>query len=191
MGTPRETGAGHDPEAAAEPGVTAAPAPPVETTVACGEAALHAADAIGVAQSAPTGNLATELETAEGGGAETDVPMPPPPGAPDENSAEQTMSGALADAAPPDGAPAPVVEPSVSPANTPMAGGDDPPVPSSDTFYLEEIVLPSAIAAPTPLPEGTTIGPAGSVLVEQLLDTRGRINRYRASVRQDADPPVQ
>lgn len=71
-----------------------------------------------------------------------------------------------------------------------MGGVGDTGAPADGGLYLEELVLPSAITAPAPLPDGTTIGHEGSVLVEHLADTRGRVNRYRASVRKDGGPPI-
>jgi len=38
--------------------------------------------------------------------------------------------------------------------------------------------------------EGSTLGPEGSVQIERLLDTRGRLNRYDAFLRRGDEPPI-
>ena len=50
---------------------------------------------------------------------------------------------------------------------------------------LEELVLPSLVSAPEPLAPGTEIGPEGRLRVVEHVGTRGRVNRYAATWRQD------
>jgi len=60
------------------------------------------------------------------------------------------------------------------------SGGDD----------LEELLLPSSIQAPIPLPVGAEVGPDGLVRIERFIAAHGRLNRYSATVRQGGGPPV-
>lgn len=76
--------------------------------------------------------------------------------------------------------------PSVGEIPTPV--GD--PAAEMGSAALDELVLPSTIQAPVPLTDGTTLGPGGAVSIEHFLGTRGRLNRYRALVRQEAGPAV-
>lgn len=46
---------------------------------------------------------------------------------------------------------------------------------------LEDLELPSLIPALDPLPEGATADIAGLVIINKLVETRGRVNRYRAT----------
>ncbi len=62
-----------------------------------------------------------------------------------------------------------------------MSTGDDD---------FEELSLPSSLRAPTALPEGDLVDPDGRLRIERHLDTRGRINRYRANWRNDAGEVV-
>src|SRR5688500_8002584 len=50
---------------------------------------------------------------------------------------------------------------------------------------LEELVLPSLVSAPEPLPPETHFGPEGRLRVVEHVGTRGRINRYAAIWRGD------
>jgi len=59
------------------------------------------------------------------------------------------------------------------------ARADDPPIDNG----LDELVLPSLVSAPEPLPPGATVGPEGRVRVVAHSGTRGRINRYAATWR--------
>ncbi len=75
------------------------------------------------------------------------------------------------------------------------SGGEIPPtVGATDaeigSAALDEMVLPSTVQAPAPLTEGTILGPGGVVSIEHFLDARGRLNRYRALVQQEAGPAV-
>ncbi len=77
----------------------------------------------------------------------------------------------------------------------PPSGGEIPPNMSDldaerGGGTLAELVLPSTIQAPAPLAVGTTLGPGGVVVIEDFLDTRGRLNRYRALVQQEDDTAV-
>lgn len=51
---------------------------------------------------------------------------------------------------------------------------------------LEELILPSSVQTLAPLPDGTAVDPDGRLRIERQLDGRGRVNRYRASWRDDA-----
>lgn len=66
----------------------------------------------------------------------------------------------------------------------------DQPVPPADDAYIDEIILPSAILVPPTLPKGAVLGPESSVQIERLLDTRGRLNRYSALLRQRNATPI-
>jgi PPM family protein phosphatase len=65
-------------------------------------------------------------------------------------------------------------------ADAPSAGGD-----------LEELVLPSLVRAPETLPSGAEIGPAGRLRVDEHLGTRGRVNLYAATWRQDDGQEIE
>jgi len=56
---------------------------------------------------------------------------------------------------------------------------------------LEELVLPSLVSAPEPLAPGTELGPEGRLRVVEHLGTRGRLNRYAATWRQDDGSEVE
>jgi protein phosphatase len=66
------------------------------------------------------------------------------------------------------------------------------PVPTAPSApaELEELTLPSSVTALDPLPEGTTIGPEGAVMVEGLMEKQGRLNRYRATWAGPVDGPL-
>src|SRR5215207_2538377 len=82
-----------------------------------------------------------------------------------------------------DAEPAPAAEPSAGP-ESPLpdidAGGD-----------LEELVLPSLVRALEPLPPGTEIGPQGRLRVTEHRGTRGRVNLYAATWRQDDGQEIE
>lgn len=66
--------------------------------------------------------------------------------------------------------------------------GPDTSAPVADAGTgddLDELVLPSLVSAPEPLSPGAEIGPAGRLRVVEHLGTRGRVNRYAATWRQD------
>ncbi len=81
-----------------------------------------------------------------------------------------------------------IVEPLSSGGEIPPTAGD--PDAEIAGAALDELVLPSTIRSPDPLTEGVTLGPGGVVSIEHFLDTRGRLNRYRALVQQEAGPAV-
>lgn len=62
-------------------------------------------------------------------------------------------------------------------------GGDDADVASA--AELEELTLPPSVCAPEPLPDGTVVDVEGRLRAERLLETRGRINHYRATWQDD------
>src|SRR5688572_12629856 len=124
---------------------------------------------------------------------------PSPAGATDDElvlpigEGEDTMTASSTDVA----APSPVGDPAGASA---VAGADvtseqrpEPDAPRAGAAgvgadggdALEELTLPSLVLAPDVLPDGTVIGPEGRLRVGEHLGTRGRINRYRASWRQD------
>ena len=78
------------------------------------------------------------------------------------------------------GEPAPTS--GASAGNVPPAGGDE--------GFLEELTLPSLIAAPNALSSDATLGPEGRLRVGEHLGTRGRVNRYAATWRDDAEVEV-
>ena len=193
MGLPRESGAEHDPQAAAEPGVAEAPAPPVEPSVACAEREPLPQEPGEVieAEPGPPGILTPEPGVAASCVAATDESATlVPPATPGEAAQARSICGATSGAVLPASAISPVTAPPPLPADPSMSEEGDTGAAADGGRYLEELVLPSAITAPAPLPEGTAIGHEGGVLIERLTDTRGRVNRYRASVRQGAGPPM-
>jgi protein phosphatase len=189
MGTAREPGAAPDPQGVPEPGAEDAPGPPpADPGLARGEGKTlsRAVDGtVGVPDEAG-GTLGTGPDAPESSAVETAATSSLPAA-----SAEGSPAGETPEPAAPGIAPAPIVEPPALPEDTPGAEAEPGTAPpADDDRYLDELVLPSAIAAPAPLPAGTPLGPDSSVLVEQLLVTRGRVNRYRASVRQGDAPPL-
>lgn len=62
--------------------------------------------------------------------------------------------------------------------------------PAGDDGALEELTLPSSVSAPEPLADGTVVDPAGTITVEWLRGTRGRVNSYRATRRPPAGEPL-
>ena len=93
---------------------------------------------------------------------------------------EAPTVGDLADQASP-GAPAAALPTGAD--NATDAGGD----------FLEELTLPPVVAAPEVLPPGAALGPDGRLRVVEHFGTRGQVNRYAATWRDDAsaDVPVE
>jgi serine/threonine protein phosphatase PrpC len=88
----------------------------------------------------------------------------------------------------PDAETAPAIE------SGPDAGVSADLEPSAETGAggdLDELVLPSAIRAPEPLSPGTEIGPDGRLRVVEHLGTRGRVNLYAATRRQDDGQEIE
>ena len=84
---------------------------------------------------------------------------------------------------------APVVP---SPPEEPSSAVDDATPAAADTGGdLEELVLPSLVSAPEPLAPGTALGPDGRLRVAEHLGTRGRVNRYAATWRQDDGSEIE
>lgn len=85
--------------------------------------------------------------------------------------------------------PVPESEQEVSPAAdvaaTNLAAPDDGVATSAGT-ELEEMTLPSSIPTLDPLPDGATVDPEGSIVVERLREKRGRVNRYLATRRDES-----
>jgi PPM family protein phosphatase len=193
MGTSRDCGAAHDPQAAPEPGNADLPTPtPVDAALACADPITmpHAVDTPVEPPPSLSGTTTPEASVVAGDVAEIDALSSPPLDA-SVAPAGQEMLVTPPDSGVTEGGGVLAVEPLVVPEVSSVAKTDDIDTPPDGGLFLEELVLPSAIAAPAPLPEGTAIGPDGGVVVEQLLDTRGRVNRYRASVRLDEVPPVE
>ncbi|HEY8600763.1 MAG TPA: protein phosphatase 2C domain-containing protein [Thermomicrobiales bacterium] len=165
------------------------PAPPISEAVLPGEGATTAA---------PQGNP-------------PEVIAPPPePASGDEMAPESAPEAPLTPPAVEIAAADPLT--TMLPSVAPESGTADPPTPATppaepaivadiatiagphgspgDTTYLDEVVLPSAILSPPALPEGTVLGPDDGIQIERLLDTRGRLNRYSALLRQRDDTPV-
>jgi protein phosphatase len=189
MCTSREPDAGCDPQIVTEPGIDEAPSPVEPAVVRDGGAIVSGETAaIGPDQSDTASIPAPAADTARGVAAE--IAASPPPVPPVVLPVEPTSAGATPEAEQHAVAPAPIPDRSAQPAVLATTRADDAEAPPADDRYLEELVLPSAIAAPAPLPGGTTIGPDGSVLILRLLDTRGRVNRYHAMVQQGDGPPV-
>src|SRR6188474_3230284 len=56
---------------------------------------------------------------------------------------------------------------------------------------LEELELPSLVSAPEPLAPGTEIGLEGRLRVGEHVGTRGRVNLYAATWRQDEGQEIE
>lgn len=194
MGTTRDCGAAHDPQAAPEPDNTDVPMPLCEDAArACDDptTAPYAVDTPAGSSPDPVDITTPEASVIVGKAAGTDNSSSPPLVALAVDTAGQETSATSPDSASASSILAPTIEPLAVPEVSSATETGDIGASPDGSLFLDELVLPSAIAAPAPLPEGTTIGPAGDVVIEQLLDTRGRVNRYRASVRLDGSPPVE
>lgn len=82
--------------------------------------------------------------------------------------------------------------PSVADAMTAAPDAADSTMAPADAGAdLEELVLPSLVSAPEPLSPGTELGPDGRLRVGEPLGTRGRVNRYAATWRQDDGQQIE
>jgi serine/threonine protein phosphatase PrpC len=82
------------------------------------------------------------------------------------------------------GPDAPASPPDMEAVGDPSGADSEQSVLSGE---LEELILPSLIQAPEPLPAGTVLGPDGRVQIVEYVKTRGRTNQYTARWRQDTD----
>jgi|GEM_PF-891756 len=93
----------------------------------------------------------------------------------------------------PDAVPAAAPEQPMPVAHSATQDIDAPEPALTDTLgsaELQELTLPPSISALDPLPQGSLVGPDGAVFVEELMEKRGRLNRYRATWASTADGPL-
>ena len=69
---------------------------------------------------------------------------------------------------------------SLTPLSESKAGGDSDNAQDDLDGALEELILPSLIQAPEPLPSGSVLGTGGRVQIAEHVQTRGRTNQYVA-----------
>ncbi len=104
-------------------------------------------------------------------------------------------------------ADAPGESPEAAPSEAPDAAPDAPAAPTAEaapepepagvvsehpeaSAELEELTLPSTVAALDPLPDGASPHPEGRLLVEKLRAVRGRTNLYLAAWKGDGGEPA-
>ena len=189
-------GTAHDPDSESAPGTVpvTASASDAESTVetALVQMCTGAVTPAGITPVAPQADPSEAITLTLEPAPDNEVAAAAPP------TADETVSADLPAAIPPEPLPADVTTDSPTraiPPDEPTSSMDiplvgDQRVPPAADAYLDEIILPSAILAPPILPEGTVLGPDGSIQIERLLDTRGRLNRYSALLRQHDATPI-
>lgn len=146
---------------------------------------------------APGEHLATEAQPPGQGATVTSAPggAVAPAGASTTASTNLVDGGGAPGSVPSPTESGPTGEPGTDLARPPGATDGVGAAPATlsagaDEGFLEELTLPSLVQAADVLPPGTALGPDGRVGVGERLRTRGGVNRYVATWRDDTGAAV-